>query len=142
LPLIIYTIGHGRTGIKQFMDMLKNNRIDILVDVRSSPYSKRAPAYNLQMLEKVCRHEHIEYLWRGKLLGGFGEIPQDFFMKGVNELIEKSKEGIVVIMCSETDYTKCHRYYKITPELEKGGLEVTHLVVNKKKQGFTQASLI
>lgn len=43
-------------------------------------------------------------------------------MAGIQELIEKSKENVIAIMCSETDYKKCHRYQKITPELEKAGI--------------------
>ncbi|GAI29054.1 unnamed protein product, partial [marine sediment metagenome] len=27
----------------------------------------------------------------------------------IQELIEKSKENVIAIMCSETDYKKCHR---------------------------------
>ena len=139
---MIYTIGHGMADMSLFMATLRENGIEILIDVRSSPYSKRAPQFNRDKLEKVCRHKHIEYLWRGKSLGGFGEIPEDFFMKGIVELLEKGVKSNIVLMCSETDYKRCHRYYKITPELEKAGLEVTHLKVIEGARMYRQTSLI
>lgn len=140
---MIYTIGHGKATIKQFIDTLKDNGIFVLIDVRSQPYSRRASQFNRNKLEKACRYEHIEYLWRGKSLGGFGEIPRDFFIKGIEEIITKSIDDDIVLMCSEGDYKKCHRYQKITPELEKAGITVIHLAVKKEqKGGIEQKTLI
>jgi len=139
---MIYSIGHGTADINLFIATLRENGIGTIIDVRSSPYSKRAPQFNRDKLEKICRHKHIEYLWRGKSLGGFGEIPEDFFMKGIVELLEKGVKSDIVLMCSESNHKKCHRYYKITPELEKAGLEVTHLKVIEGARMYRQTSLI
>ena len=139
---MIYTVGHGKNDIKEFMDVLKKHKIRTLIDVRSIPRSRWVPAYNRQKLEVLCPDENIEYIWRGKSLGGFGEIPHEFFMKGISELVERGKEDNIIIMCSESDYTKCHRYQKITPELEKAGVAVTHLKVEKKRDKFEQKTLV
>ena len=126
---MIYTIGHGTHSIQDFFVTLAENDINRVVDVRSYPASRRAPQFNRQKLERECEIRNIEYVWRGKSLGGFGEIPEDFFMRGIAELRTHEKSSKTVIMCSETDHTKCHRYQKITPVLEKSGIAVTHLVV-------------
>lgn len=138
---MISTIGHGLSEIKDFFDTLKDNGIDTLIDVRSKPYSRRAPQFNRSKLEAACENENIYYHWRGESLGGFGVISGEVFMGGITELIERSSDKNLVIMCSEGDYKKCHRYQKITPELEKAGIPVVHLKVNKKRDS-TQKTLL
>jgi len=136
---MIYTIGHGTHSIQDFFATLVEKKINCIVDVRSYPASRRAPQFNHLKLEKECDRRNIQYIWRGKSLGGFGEVEHEFFMKGVAELIKYEQQHETVIMCSESDHTKCHRYQKITPELAKVGIEVTHLIVmeGKPKKNIT-----
>ena len=47
----IYTIGHSTHTSEDFFQMLKDNKIDMIVDVRSVPYSKYAPQFNQ---ENIC----------------------------------------------------------------------------------------
>jgi len=35
----IWTVGHSNYPIETFLDLLASYRIDVLVDIRSSPYS-------------------------------------------------------------------------------------------------------
>lgn len=126
---MIYTIGHGTHSIQDFFATLAEKKINCIVDVRSYPASRRAPQFNRQKIGQECDKRNIQYLWRGKSLGGFGEVEHEFFMGGVADLIKYEQKHETVIMCSESDYKKCHRYQKITPELVKEGIEVTHLFV-------------
>ncbi|WP_373027523.1 DUF488 family protein, partial [Sulfurimonas sp.] len=48
----IYTIGHSIYEIEDFVELLKQNQINTIVDVRSTPYSKFAPQYNRETLKK------------------------------------------------------------------------------------------
>lgn len=133
MSVTLYTIGHSITPLQLFFDTLNQHEITFLIDVRSKPFSRRVPAYNRPALEKACKRERIGYKWCGETLGGFGEIEPALFLEAINELIQKCESHTIVLMCSEGDYKKCHRYQKITPELEKRGLEVTHIAVTKKQ---------
>ena len=42
----IYTVGHSIYEADDFVQLLKNNNINTIVDVRSTPYSKFASQYN------------------------------------------------------------------------------------------------
>lgn len=39
--LVLYTIGHGSRGLREFVALLLNARIALLVDVRAYPASRR-----------------------------------------------------------------------------------------------------
>lgn len=123
----IFTIGHSTYPINNFVSKLLTSKIDILVDVRSIPYSKRAISYNREALQGTLLTNNIDYLFRGKNLGGLYENVD--FESTIDELVELSANHNIVLMCSEGDYQKCHRYKTLTPELEKRGKTVTHLNV-------------
>jgi uncharacterized protein (DUF488 family) len=46
----IFTIGHSLQPINQFRSRLATNGIDLVFDVRSYPYSSRAPQFSQQVL--------------------------------------------------------------------------------------------
>jgi uncharacterized protein (DUF488 family) len=122
----IYTIGHSLVGTNDFLKKLREHQIDILVDVRTIPYSHRAKQFNREILDKVLTTNKIKYLYRGKNLGGLGENI-DYF-ETVDELSLLSKQKTIVLMCSEGEYKKCHRYTTLTPSFEKNGVLVEHIL--------------
>ena len=65
----IYTIGHSIYKIEEFGELLKQNQINTIVDVRSTPYSKFAPQYNSSELKRLLGTKGIYYLFMGKELG-------------------------------------------------------------------------
>ena len=130
---MIYTIGYGNTDISVFIERLQDLGITTLVDVRSSPRSRLNPNFNQKRLIEKLNEEGIEYIWMGKTLGGFGDTPDDIFLRGIDKLLEIEKTSTIIVMCSEKDYHKCHRYYKITPKLIENEMRVKHIVINTKK---------
>ncbi len=42
----VYSIGHSNQSVKAFLELLRTHGIQILIDVRSSPYSKYVPHFN------------------------------------------------------------------------------------------------
>ena len=44
--LTLFTIGHSNLPIERIIELLKTQDIEILMDVRSSPYSKYNPQFN------------------------------------------------------------------------------------------------
>ena len=51
----IYTIGHSNHEIETFINLLKTAKIDMIVDVRSAPFSKMYPHFNRDTLESVLK---------------------------------------------------------------------------------------
>lgn len=128
----LYTIGHSTQPITVFITKLKENEIDILVDVRTSPFSRWVSQYNKLALEQALKDEGIYYLYRGQNLGGKGE--NTGYDEAINELVTLAEDGSrICVMCSEGDYRKCHRYTVLTPSFEDRGLSVTHIEYEPKR---------
>lgn len=128
---IINSLGHSNVPLQTFLDVLKKNHIEVIVDVRTIPRSRFCPHYNQNALERALGSENIKYLWRGENLGGRGENVG--YEDAIDELVTMAVVGMnVAVMCSEGDYHKCHRYTDLTPSIEKRGLTVSHIEYEKK----------
>lgn len=128
----IFTIGHSVKKEEEFLAKLKEYKIDFIIDVRSKPYSRFNPQFNRERLSASLDNEKINYLFHGNNIGGFGgNIDWD---KTINELISLAEGGLnICLMCSESDPNKCHRKSDIQPDLESKGVEVVHILWEKKE---------
>ncbi|MBC7714170.1 MAG: DUF488 domain-containing protein [Rhizobacter sp.] len=126
---IIFTIGHSTHSIKDFIEMLDENQIEHLVDVRHYPGSKYCPQFgkvNLKnSLKKVgINYTHLEILggrrrptesdlnsgWRSPQFRGYADyMLTKEFKEGLSQLIELAKKEKTVIMCAEAVPWRCHR---------------------------------
>ena len=122
----IASTGHSSKPIATFLDVLKRHEVEVLVDVRTLPVSRFCSHFNKNALQDTLAKAHIKYLYRGKNLGGRGvNVGWD---EAIEELVCLAEDGVrVVVMCSEGDYRKCHRYTTITPALEERGVRVVHI---------------
>ena len=141
---MIYTIGHGNALIEQFVDLIRQQRIQVLVDIRSQPYSRYAPQFNRESLRISLEQASVQYLYLGNSLGGQptdkqyydpdGRVNYDrlaaapFYLQGLEQLKQGAERYRLAIMCSEADYSKCHRYWLITRSLVAEGLKVQHIL--------------
>src|SRR5437016_10906269 len=66
----IFTLGHSNHIMQHFLSLLTSNRIELLVDTRSSPYSRFAPQFNMDALRPALQNGKIGYLYLGRELGG------------------------------------------------------------------------
>ncbi len=138
----ILTVGHGRTEVETFICTLIKARVNLIVDVRSIPYSNYNPDYRKDNLEKSLKESNIGYLWL-ECLGG---APKDAdmygkdgvvnypkiastnnFKNGIKKLEELVKTNTVAIMCAEENPLECHRFLLISRTLAKNGLKVVHI---------------
>jgi len=111
----IYLIGHGNMKLDEFLEILNGKKVDMLVDVRSTPFSKYVPDFNKENLKEFLPKNNIDYIHMGSILGG--RQSEDFnkymnsneFKKGIVILQEGINGSRAAIMCSESDYRKCHR---------------------------------
>ena len=60
--LIVYTIGHSTRTIDEFVGLLKNYRINLVVDVRTVPRSRHNPQFNKETLPNTLKPEGIKYI--------------------------------------------------------------------------------
>jgi uncharacterized protein (DUF488 family) len=124
----IADIGHSNRAYSEFLKILQDSKIEVLVDIRSFPRSRFCPWFNEKRLSNALKDENITYLFKGKNLGGLKENID--YEETIDELVEMVKAGKqVCVMCSEKDYLKCHRYTMLQPSFEQRGLEVKHIGV-------------
>jgi uncharacterized protein (DUF488 family) len=147
----LYTIGHSNHPIEKFIQLLKDHGIKLLVDVRSTPYSRHNPQFNKDNLQQALLKHKIEYVSAGTNLGGRPSDPscykqntipakaseylhtvdypevmkRPWFIEGIQELLELSAEHSTSIMCSEEDPALCHRHHLIARYLMDEYPEVT-----------------
>ena len=137
----LWTIGHSNHSIERFLELLRSNEIDVVVDVRSQPYSSYQWHFSQAPLHRVLEDAGIRYLFLGEELGGrppepelcddeihvlYGELAKtDRFRLGLDRLVKGSATYRVAMMCSEEDPTTCHRRLLITRALEESGAPVT-----------------
>jgi len=143
----IFTVGYGNREILDFLDMIRDQGTNLLVDVRSTPYSRFQPTYNQSSLENSLRLMKIQYAWRGNQLGGRPERPtlytpdgyvdyeacqEDFlFQQGFQEVKAWDLQGLTIaLMCSELRPEQCHRSRLVAQGLTRMGLLVGHLDEN------------
>jgi uncharacterized protein (DUF488 family) len=140
----IYSIGHSDHEIDRFVDLLRRHGVDILVDIRSQPYSRWVPAYNRDALRPAVEAAGLTYLFMGEALGGRPADPSLYhpdgrpdyeriaatpaFQDGLEALARLAASATVAIMCSEADYHDCHRARLITPHLLALDLPVVHIL--------------
>ncbi len=134
--LTVYTVGHSNHEPEAFRALLQQNGIEMVVDVRSSPYSRYVPQANRENLARALQAYGIAYRWLGESLGGkpdgtvgdYVAIRQSStFRTGIDELRKLAAVRRTVIMCSEGDHHSCHRYKLITPVLHDQGVRVLHI---------------
>ena len=67
---MIKTIGHSNHPIGRFVDLLKSGGVEAVVDVRSTPYSRRFPQFGRERLAQTLSAAGILYRYEGAALGG------------------------------------------------------------------------
>ena len=151
--LTIWTVGHSTRTIDEFIDILQANQIEILVDVRHFPGSRKFPHFNKGALHDALvaagiRYEHLVELggrrpvrrdshntvWRNASFRGYADYMEaQPFRDGVDRLLEIACTGRTAIMCSEAVWWRCHRSM-IADYLKAMGVQVFHILGTKKVQ--------
>jgi len=141
----LYTIGHSNDSLEYFLERIRENGIDTVVDVRRIPYSRYAQQFNKKNFEKSLKNEGIHYIYMGDTLGGKITDPEyltadgridyskvtrsERFLRGISRLEAGMKRGFTLaVMCAEKDPLKCHRFHLISCFLARKGYEILHIV--------------
>jgi uncharacterized protein (DUF488 family) len=125
----IHTIGHSTRSADAFIALLKAHTVQLLVDVRRWPASRRYPHFNREILADDLKGSGIDYLWRGDLGGYRKPSPEspntawrvgafrayaDFmltedFARIMREVEETAAASRIALMCAEAVPWRCHR---------------------------------
>jgi uncharacterized protein (DUF488 family) len=146
----VHTIGHSTRTLEEFVELLRVGRVDLLVDIRSTPRSRTNPQYNLDTLPEALaawqiRHVRIDELggrrrksttiptevnafWTNQSFHNYADYAlSKEFHRGLNQLMDLASERRCAVMCSEAVWWRCHRRF-VADYLLDAGWEVFHLL--------------
>jgi len=144
------TIGHSNRSLDDFLDMLQEARVSLLIDVRSFPKSRTNPVFNTDRLPADLNRIQIRYrhclalggrrpkqpgvdgelnaMWRVQSFHNYADYALGTeFGAAFGELIRLGRDQRLTLMCSEAVWWRCHRRI-ITDYLLLNGHEVDHLM--------------
>ena len=138
----IFSIGHSNHTIDKFLSLLAKSEINMVVDVRSAPFSRMFPQFNQETLKKSLNENSIGYLFLGDQIGGRSNDPDDYldgqvvykalaqkeaFKAGVERLKEGSTKYRIALLCSEKEPLDCHRTLLVSEALANSDIPVGHI---------------
>jgi hypothetical protein len=151
----LWTIGHSNHPLETFLALLARHEMALVIDVRSSPYSRYASQFNREVIRPALDSRGIRYLFLGDLLGGrtederfydqeghvlYGRLAESpGFCQGIEQLMQAIRQSRTAILCGEEDPTECHRRLLVGRVLRQRGVEVVHLRGDGRQQ--TEAEL-
>ena len=156
----IFTIGHSTHAIGYFIDLLIRHAINVVADVRSTPFSRMNPDFDQNALTGHLKKHGINYVFLGRELGA---RPQDaccytsesrvdydklaatsLFQTGLERVIEGAKNYRIALMCAERAPLDCHRSILISRYLADKNIEINHITPegNAVSHNDLQAQLV
>ena len=138
----LYTIGHSNRSLDEFVSLLHQYEVGVLVDVRSQPVSGRFPYFNGEPLSSRLTDEGIRYRFMGEELGArrheeecyeagqakYPLIAKAFaFQSGLDQLRQAMAEQPVALMCAEKDPLTCHRTILVCRQL-RAEVNIVHII--------------
>jgi uncharacterized protein (DUF488 family) len=159
MPLVLWTIGHSTRPIEEFIGLLQTQGIQLLADVRMTPYSRRNPQFHSDALAKSLADAGIQYRhmpalggrrksrpdsmnvgWRNESFRGYADHMQTReFWNALDDLLATGQTLSVAIMCAEAVPWRCHRTL-ISDALVSRGLTVQHIISPSSLQSHTLTS--
>ena len=127
-----FTIGHGTRSLPEFVDLLRDSAVDLVVDVRSMPRSRTNPQFNRETFPDGLAPWQIGYahiaelgglrgkqllpeaspngLWRVRSFHNYADYAlTDGFASGFARLRDLGSQRRCAVMCAETVWWRCHR---------------------------------
>jgi uncharacterized protein (DUF488 family) len=145
-----FTIGHSTRSIAEFVELLRESEIQLVVDVRTVPRSRTNPQFNRDMLPATLSgfaidYEHIAQLgglrprslivstslnafWQNASFHNYADYAMsEDFKSGLMRLRELGHAKRSALMCAEAVWWRCHRRI-IADYLLTAGDEVFHIL--------------
>lgn len=145
-----FTIGHSNRSIEEFIELLGESDIDLVVDVRRLPGSTKYPHFDEDALEKSLAEAdvalrrlpgltgrrnvskdipfEVNAWWRNRSFHNYADHAlTDEFRSSLDELCDRRASATTAVMCSEAVWWRCHRRL-IADHLLARGHEVAHIL--------------
>ncbi|MBI2615773.1 MAG: DUF488 domain-containing protein [Gemmatimonadetes bacterium] len=153
---LLYTIGHSTHTLEEFLALLRQHAIKVLVDVRRFPTSRRHPHFVREALAEALRGAGVEYVhepqlggwrsarpdspntaWRTKGFQGYADhMGTPEFGTALARIVALGSERATAVMCAEITPWRCHRQL-IADSLVAGGHRVLHIVTADRIEEHT-----
>jgi len=145
--LTVWTIGHSTRPWEPFLQLLAEQGITAIADVRRFPGSRRHPWFASEQMASALPVHGMAYQWIPEL-GGRRKVRPDSpngawdnaafqgyadhmasseFAKGLKKALELAATHRTALMCAEAPWWRCHRRL-ICDLLTHRGHEVLHIV--------------
>jgi uncharacterized protein (DUF488 family) len=125
----VWTIGHSTHPIEEFVQLLRSQAIEVVVDVRTIAKSRHNPQFAQVALQAALpgygiRYERLESLgglrhttkgsvngaWKNASFRGYADYMQTpGFAAGIDSLLALADRARCAIMCAEAVPWRCHR---------------------------------
>jgi uncharacterized protein (DUF488 family) len=157
----VFTIGHSNRQWSDFISILKDNHVDLLVDIRRYPGSRACPQFNKEQMTIELNKESISYIhieklggrrnkldikensrnndhnnngWKNKSFRAYADyMATTSFKEGINELLSLMKKySNLAIMCAEAVPWRCHRRMIADYLMMVEGINVFDILNSKK----------
>ena len=143
----LFTVGHSNRTLDEFLALLRGASIELLVDVRRWPRSRRYPHFNGERLSASLEAAAVRYAHH-EALGGMREPRADsengalrepafrgyadymlgaVFQSELDRIERLASSARVALMCAEAEPKQCHRRL-IADALFARGAQVAHIV--------------
>ena len=141
----LFTIGHSNYETEKFVELLKDNDINVVVDVRSVPYSQYTSQFNRESIKKTLKENGIAYIHMGEEFGARREdrslydddgklnfskaIASEPFRRGVWRIERGLEQNYrIAFMCAEKIPHECHRCIMVGKAFHDLGYDVEHIL--------------
>jgi uncharacterized protein (DUF488 family) len=156
-PLTIWTVGHSNHPLETLLELLRCEQIEVVVDVRSAPYSRFAPHFNREALAPAIEADDLRYLYLGDALGGRPRPPDHYdaeghalysamaeqpeFKEAIARLLRGARSHRIALLCAEADPSECHRRLLVGRVLAEHGAELRHIRADGSTESETKVKL-
>jgi len=143
----LLTVGHGTLAAGAFASLVTTAGIEVIVDVRSFPASRRHPQFGRDAMERWLADAGVEYRWEPRLGGrrrprpdsphgalrvpafrGYAdhmETPE--FQAALTDMLTGADREHTSVMCAESVWWRCHRRLLADAAVLLRGASVEHL---------------
>lgn len=143
----VFTIGHSTHALPAFLSLLRRNRIEHVIDVRTVPRSRRNPQFDTDAIRAGLRAEGIGYThvpevgglrqpaegsrndgWDNEAFRGYADyMATAAFEAGLERVARLASRRPTALMCAEADWRRCHRRL-LSDALDVRGWRVRHIL--------------
>jgi uncharacterized protein (DUF488 family) len=143
----LLTVGHGTLPADEFVGLVRMAGVELVVDVRSFPASRRHPQFRREVMERWLPDAGVTYRWEPRLGGrrrarpgsphgalrvpafrGYADHMETAeFVDALDEVLADADRERTAVMCAESVWWRCHRRLLADAAILLRGAAVEHL---------------